>query len=45
MVPLLVLSGQGVKPPTEEDYWATALAELDGGNRRVQQLSSAADSG
>lgn len=34
MVPLFVPSGQGVKQPTEEDHWATALAELDGGNRR-----------
>ena len=30
----LAQSGQAIKPPTEEDHWATALAELDEGKRR-----------
>ena len=30
----LAQSGQVIKPPTEEDHWATALAELDEGKRR-----------
>ena len=34
MVPLFVPSGKGVKQPTEEDHWGTALAELGGGNRQ-----------